>query len=147
MSYGCQPTQPGDAAQIDIHEWDVPGLHAQSWFDDQLSNLSHCFTLSADGRPYAIVGGYYTATGVVDLMMFSDRGIGQHSRHFLTTCRALLEQAHDEGVHRWQVFIPVSNLVSSRLVEHLGFTVEARLTSYYPDGDAYLFAKVRQPHG
>ena len=142
MIYSSRPTEPGDVASLDIHDWDIYGKTVQPYFDQRLGDL-RAYTLVADGEPFAVLCGWEVAPGTFELAMFSDQSIKQHARAFFHLATDLLEQLEAEGVRRWQTYVQCKNAISADMNERLGFTVDAILEKYYPDDDAYLLSRVR----
>lgn len=144
MSYDWRYALPGDAAALRIRSWDTAGLAMQPLFDQLLPAYTHVFTSLYEGVPYSVAGGYYSAPGVMDIFIMTDKEVRRHARALIQDCLRGLEIMEDEGARRIQAAVPVGLAPSCRILEILGFQVEAILEAYYPDCDAYLFGRVRK---
>jgi len=105
--------------------------------------VSYMYTLEHDGVPLG-QGGFriinaYTAWCWLDM---SDKAVG----HIIYIHRLLRDKISDfcneHKLRRLQAYVECDFPEATRLVEHLGFTIESTMSNFIGDKDAYMYAKV-----
>lgn len=140
--FEIRPFQPDDVMRIDARE---PDRSIAAGLPDLLAlaklqvTLGPAFTGFLNDTPIACAGLNIVWSGVAEGWVFSGKLVNSYPLFFhRSIARELNRLIVAHKLHRVQVHIPESHVVSCRWIQRLGFHFEAALPKYGQNSETYL---------